>query len=173
MMHNTAIRKSFGLAILVALAGAASTATAATGSRFIWQLAPGVCGANNPANDVSLRRLPTGLKNASTGPVSVVCSMWGDDNNAVPMSVAYVYIKNEKTVGANMTCTMSAGTPYYGQVAITKTIYIAAGATSNFDWDGSDYGFSADIQWFNLQCSLPAGWSMRELQFGYSEDIGT
>jgi hypothetical protein len=158
---------------MVFLAGVATDATAATVDRTIMQLAPGVCGANNPVNDPSLRRLPTGLKNATTVNVSVVCNMWGDDATAAVMGYVFVYFKNEKTTSSSVTCTLSAGVPVYGQTTSTKSMTLAAGAVNFLAWNSADYGTDVNTQWVNLQCSVPAGWSMRELGVVYSENVGS
>jgi hypothetical protein len=171
-MRNSVVKNSLCLAVLVVLAGAQTEASAATVARSVMQLAPGVCGANNPANDVNLRRLPVGLKNAGTVSVSVVCSQWGDDNNSQAMGAAYIYFRTEKTTPATVTCTLSAGTPFYGQVASTKSLTLAGPTTGALVWTEADYGSSADTQWANIQCSVPAGWLMRELVFSYAENVG-
>jgi hypothetical protein len=151
---------------------AADTATAVTTTRTVGQLANGLCGANNPANDPNLRRLPTGLKNAGTTTVSVVCAQWADDTTAAVANSVVVYFKNDKTVGANVSCTLSMGVPYYGQVASTRSVYVAAGGTANILWDADQYGTNANQQWVNLQCSVPSAFTMREIFFSYDEDVG-
>jgi hypothetical protein len=171
-MFNALIKILLFLVGSLVLLGVSANAEATTVNRTILQLATGVCDANNPANDPNLRRLPNGLKNASAGSVSVVCSQWGDDNTASFMAYAVVWFKNEKAAGATVNCTLSAGTPFYGQTAITKSVYVAGGAEGSVTWDFNDYGFSSNMQWVNLQCSLPAGWSMRDIYFSYAEEVG-
>jgi hypothetical protein len=170
-MRKPSIRDSLRLFALVALLGAATAAPAATADRSIVQLAAGICAANNPANEPSLRRLPSGLKNATTSNVSVVCAQWGDDDTAAAMASATIGFKNEKTSGYSVTCTLSAGTPLHGQVASTKSLYLAGGATGAITWTTADYGTGPDMQWLNAQCSLPGGWKMQEVGFAYAEDV--
>jgi hypothetical protein len=172
-MNNRKLKTTLCSIALAALASVATNASAVTSQRVIMQLGPGSCGANNPANDQYLRRLPTGLKNATTTNISVVCSLWADDPSPAAMSFVGVFFKNEKATGSTVNCTLSAGTPYYGQIASTKSLYVAAGGTSQINWNTSDYGSGTDTQWVNVQCSVPAGWSMRELSYFYEEEVGT
>jgi hypothetical protein len=160
-------------AAALGLALASTPASATLSTRSIMQQASGICGANNPANDVYLRRLPTGLKSAGASNISVVCSLWGDDGSTQAASAAWVYIKNEKAVGANVYCTLAMGVPEYSQVTVTRTVYVPAGATSAVFWDTTAYGTSIDKQWVNLQCALPPGWSMTEIGMTYDENVGT
>jgi hypothetical protein len=159
----------------VALASALSPspASAATSNRAITQLATGICGANNPANDVYLRRLPTGLKNAGANNISVVCSLWGDDGTAQAATSMWVYFRNDKNVAGKVYCTLAMGVPEYSQVVVTGSIIVPAASSASFYYDTDDYGTSIDKQWVNLQCSLPPGYSMREVAMMYDEDIGT
>jgi hypothetical protein len=162
----------FALAtFVIALAPGASSA--ATVQRVIGQLANGLCGANNPANDPSLRRLLTGLRNVGTSNVSVVCSQWGDDYSTLAATSTVVYLRNDKATGANATCILAMGTPFHGQVTVTKTIYVAAGVAVPLSWTTVDYGTNVDMQFINLQCSLPPGFTMQEIGLQYDENIGT
>jgi hypothetical protein len=175
VMRNSTIRDSLFMVALVGAVGFAGTATdasAATVGRNIVQLAAGICDANNPVNDQYLRRLPSGVKNASTTNISVVCSLWGDDYTAAAMTGAGVYFKNEKTTAGTVTCTLQAGIPYYGQLARTKSLTIAAGGYDFIPWSTADYGTGTNMQWVNLQCSVPAGWNIREVYVLYNENVG-
>ena len=166
-------RTAFPLALAALFAAATpGLAAAASTQRFIVQLASGLCGANNPANDSSLRRLPSGLKNAGSSNVSVVCSQWGDDFATAPAYTAYVYFRNDRSGSYKVTCTLTMGTPNYSQVASTQTITIAAGATGHLQWTTADYGSDNNMQWVNLQCSVPPAFSMREVGFGFEQEIG-
>jgi hypothetical protein len=160
------------VATLVAVL-APATVDAATTQRSILQMAPGLCGANNPANDPYLRRLTNGLKNGGTTTVSVVCSLWGDSTATSYASMAYVYFKNDKTTGVNVNCTLSMGRPRDAQTAITRSTYVAAGAVASTVWTNADYGNDANKQWVNLQCSLPSGVVIREIGADMHEEIGT
>jgi hypothetical protein len=164
---------ALALAVLAGATPAPSHAT--TSQRNIAQLGVGLCGANNPANNTSLRRLVTGLRNVSAGNVSVVCGQWGDDNVASGYAnPVAVYFHNDRAAGYNVTCTLTMGVPNYGQVAYTRTSYIAAGASGSISWNGTDYGSqNLNAQWVNLQCSLPQSFTLQEVQFIYSEEVGT
>jgi hypothetical protein len=158
---------------LVAALAPANASAFTLATRTILEQAVGLCGANNPANDQYLRRLVTGLKNAGTSNVSVVCSQWGDDANAQAAQLAFANIRNDKPTGMNVYCTLTMGQPGYSQVAITKGIYVPANTTSTVSWNTSNYGTNEEQQWVNLQCALPPGYALREIGYVYDEDIGT
>jgi hypothetical protein len=162
------------LAALVLAASLASPAPAATQTRYIIQLAPGVCGANNPANDVSLRRLPTGLKNAGTSTVSVVCTLWGDDGTAAAATNVRVFFSNGKPTAATITCTLHMGLPVTFQTTSTKSANVAGYSSNNqLSWGTTDYGSDANAQWATLQCSLPPGFTLAEFNVNYEENVGS
>jgi hypothetical protein len=171
-MRNSSIRTSLTVAGVVLLAAGAATVSAATVSRTISQNAPGLCSANNPANQQYLRNLLGGLKNATTVSVSVVCSKVGDDQTVNAMNSAFVYFKNEKATSGTVTCTLAAGSPFYGQTNYTRSATIGGGGTGSIFWDTTDYGSSNHNQWVNIQCSLPAGWVMREVGSLFDENVG-
>ena len=168
-MRYTTPRNALLLAGLVVLTGTAVDASAAYVDRVLSQLAPGLCAANNPANEQYLRYLLSGLRNAGTANVSVVCSKVGDDLTGASMTQAYVYLLNNKATEGTATCTLASGSPYYGQVSYTKTVTVAAGLEGAAVWTTSDYGTSADNQWVNIQCSLPPGWTMQEVGSAFAE----
>jgi hypothetical protein len=171
-MRNTAVKYSLCLTGLVLLAGATTDASAATVGRTLSQLAPGLCNANNPANQDYLRNLLTGLKNATTVNVSVVCSKIGNDQATSAMSSVFVYFKNEKATSGTVSCTLAAGSPYWGQTNYTKSMTLAAGASNYIGWTVADYGSSTHNQWVNVQCSLPPGWNMQEVGSIFQEEVG-
>ena len=159
--------------VLAVLAGLLSgQAVAATTSRGITQVASGSCGANNPANDANLRRLPTGLRNVGTTAISVVCTQWGDEYGSTSPIYVYVFFRNEKTTTISVSCTLSQGIPYYGQVSTTRSISLGGGVVSSIQWDDAQYGTSWQQMAANLQGSLPPGVTMREIGFAYNENIG-
>jgi hypothetical protein len=159
------------LSLLALALAAASTAGADTFERQMVQVASGTCGANNPANDASLRRLVTGLKNSGTTTVSVVCTLMADHNNVEAPSLVYIYARNDKAVGGNISCTLTQGIPSSGQSATTRSVYVSAGGTQVLQWTQADYTGSSAMAEPNLQCSLPAGWSLQEVGYFYYETI--
>ena len=161
------------VAVAVAAVLVSGAAPAAVVTRDIVQLANGMCDANNPANEQYLRRLPTGLRNGGATPVSVVCSQWGDHYNAAAVKYVRVNFKNDKTVPTTVTCTLTMGTPMFGQVTSTKSEYASAGGgEAAIVWNTEDYGTDATSQWVNLQCSLPQAVTMREVFFRFDQDVG-
>jgi hypothetical protein len=140
--------------------------------RSVIQMAPGICGANNPANDTSLRRLSSGLRNTGTVTVSVVCTLWGDDSSPEAAVAANVYVRNDRASGANFTCTLTHGIPVYGQTTSTKTVYVAANSGGVLSWTPTDYGTGTNQQWVMVQCSLPQAMTIQEITSAYYEDVG-
>jgi hypothetical protein len=161
----------FAVAALVALSGVAP-ASAAVVTRDIVQLANGMCDANNPANEQYLRRLPTGLRNGGANTVSVVCAQWGDRYNAAAAKYVRVDFKSDKSVPTTITCTLTMGTPLFGQVTSTKSEYLAAGGETAIVWNTEDYGVDPSAQWVNLQCGIPQAVSMREVFYRFDQDVG-
>jgi hypothetical protein len=162
------------LAVAALVAAVASPPSSAmTATRNIVQVGSGLCAANNPTNNTSLRRLPQGLRNVGSVNVSVVCSLWGDDATAAAASAVAVYLRNEKTDGTHVTCTLTMGTPFYTQSASTKTTDLPGADGSQLEWSTADYGTDGDKQWVNLQCSLPPGIVIEEIHMAYAEDIGS
>jgi hypothetical protein len=157
----------------VAAALASPLASATTAPRNIVQVGSGLCAANNPANNTSLRRLPQGLRNVGSVNVSVVCALWGDDATAAAASAVAVYLRNEKSEGTHVTCTLTMGTANYTQVATTKTTDLPGADGSQLEWGTADYGSNADKQWVNLQCSLPPGIVIEEVHMAYAEEVGS
>jgi hypothetical protein len=149
-----------------------SAAPAGTLPRTLIQVGPGACNANNPANDTNLRRYPTGLRNVGTSTVSVVCTQWGDAGNAAAASNVTVYFRNPKSTGTYVTCTLTMGTPQYTQTAVTKQVDLPGADGAVLTWTTDDYGTNNDKQWANLQCGLPAGMVLEEIQVVSAEEIG-
>jgi hypothetical protein len=150
-----------------------SAAPAATVQRRIFQLAPGICGANNPANDSQLRRLANGLRNSGTSTISVVCTLWGDDGTVAAASAVQLYFGNNKATGATLACTLTMGLPLSSQTTSTKSQSVAGyGINALLEWNTGDYGTSGDAQWATLQCSLPPGITLNEISMTYLEDVG-
>ena len=145
---------------------------AASKTRTVMQLANGLCGANNPANDPKLRRLTSGLRNTDPANVSVVCSQWGDDATGSASSFVFVYFRNDKAVSASVSCTLTMGVPSYTTTTSTKSLSLAAGASNFIGWNTSDYGSDLNAQWVNLQCSVPQSFTMREIGFNIEEYVG-
>ena len=149
------------------------TTTAVTQDRKILQVATGLCGSNNPVNDQYLRRLPSGIRNSGTVNISVVCSQWADENTVGPASQVFAYFRNDKAVAYNVTCTLSEGIPFYGQVTSTKTVSVPAAGSDFISWSTADYGSADKSKWTNLQCSLPQAFTIREIGMTYPENVGT
>jgi hypothetical protein len=150
----------FVLAIGLAAALPAARAATTTETR---QLAPGVCSANNPANDASLRLLPaSGLRNAGTQNVSVVCSFAGNAAAGNAITWIQVRVRNDRAVEYPVTCTLWLGVPG-NNVASTQAQTLTANSDGQFFWDGTQYGSDALKQAVNLQCSLPQSFTLMDI----------
>jgi hypothetical protein len=148
--------------LVVGIAAGLPSAGAATTSE-LRQLAPGVCSANNPANDPALRLLPaSGLRNAGTQNVSVVCAVAGNAAAGNAITWIQVRVRNDRTADYPMTCTLWLGVPG-NNVASTQAATVSAGSDGQFFWDGTQYGNDALKQAVNLQCSLPQGFTLMDI----------
>jgi hypothetical protein len=166
--------RPLSVAALVLAAAVAPSAPAATAPRGIIQLAPGICGANNPANDAQLRRQSYGLRNVGTTTISVVCTLWGDDYTVAAATSVRLFASNGKATQASMSCTLHMGLPVNGQTTSTKVLTIPGyNSNSQLSWTTTDYGTSQDAQWVTLQCSLPPGFTIAEINMNYDENVGS
>jgi hypothetical protein len=172
-MSHTLIRLLPVLAVLMLAAPSADAVDVLTQTRTVIQLATGLCGANNPANEPKLRRLPSGIRNTDPANVSVVCSQWGDDAAISGSSYVFVYFKNDKAVNYTIACTLTMGVPSYTTTVVTKSVIVTAGTDNFIGFSPSDYGSDTNAQWVNLQCSLPQAFTMREIGFNTEENIGS
>jgi hypothetical protein len=164
--------RPLGLGLVLALVACfPASVGAATQQRLVLTIGSGICSANNPANEPNLRYLTTGVKNAGSTTISMVCAEWGDRlAGAAPTSV-YVIVANDRLSTVGVSCTLSQGTFAAGQVAVTKSVSIGAAAFETLTWTQSDYGASQNQQPLNLQCSLPPAGVLRDIGYYYDEPV--
>jgi hypothetical protein len=156
----------------LALALAAGSASAVTIERKPMQNATGLCDALIPSADSKLRRGPTYIKNIATEELSVIvaCSAPGDDY-ATGLLQFFAYFRNDSTITRTISCTMYAGSTYYGVTTSTKSVALAPGELYYLSWLPNTEFPAAAFQG-NVQCSLPRGTSIHEVGYKYRENVG-
>jgi len=152
------------------LALGAFDAQAVTRTRTFLQLSTGLCDAVIPSQDTDLRRYSTGIRNIGPGYVAVACSLLGDDYATGTLGQVFIYFQNHAAASQTVTCTLAAGTPFYGLSYHSKSMVLGAGGTSFLSWTAADY--PAGTQFANLTCSMPANSTAQEVALRYDEDVG-
>lgn len=155
---------------LVLALGAALDAQAVTRTRTFLQLSAGLCDAVNPVQDDLIRRYATGIRNIDTGYVTIACSLLGDDYATGGLGQVFIYFNNSDVASQTVSCTLAAGTPFYGLSFHTKSMVLASGATSFLSWTAADY--PAGTQFANLTCRMPTNSVAQEVALRYDEDVG-
>lgn len=168
------LKNTAGIAgLALALAVTAGSAFAATLERMPMQNATGLCDAMVPSNDAYLRRASTYIKNVAADERNVVvaCSAPGDDLSTGLLQF-FAYFRNDSSVTRTISCTMYAGSNYYGISTNTKQLVLAPGEVYFLAWVPTT-DFPASAFQGNLQCTLPRSTSIHEVGYRYREGIGS
>ena len=144
-----------GLAVLAAVAGIATSASAATALREKVSNATGICQAALPAFDGLIRKRPLAVQNEGTGHAFVTCSLTTDTtvSGGSGTELLILYLINNSAVAKTIDCTAVIGQALRGDTEFfPQSISVAAGGRDGMAWDNDGDGFSSPV---NVSCNLP------------------
>ncbi len=167
-------RSIAAIACALAMAAAGDAAQAVVRSHVTLVTAPGLCQAALPSFEGLIRKRPLAIQNEGATTAFVGCSLptQGDITGAT------VYLSSIDGAAHTVSCTGVSGyasnvaTPSYA----AKTISVAAnGAPQGAFWSTADFGGGARFPYyyFSLQCALPPGVGMNDLELRYNEETQT
>lgn len=162
------------LAVTIAASFAVPEANAADvlRSRAHRQMGAGSCEPFVPTTQV--RYNASGLRNAGTSSIYVVCSLLGpESNNGEGVSELGVTMRNTSTVAQTATCSARA---YHNgaQLASSKTKTAAPGEAISLNWFSSEFGIS-DLDRLGVPsftCAVGPGMTLESTQMLYQELVG-
>lgn len=137
-------------------------------------LAPGACQPFVPTS--SVRYNASGLSNAGTSLIYVVCSALGATDPAIEgeATTLNLVVTNNGSTTKTTNCTARPGSPVHlagGQLASPLSMDASPGETKILSWGPNDFG--APIGNANFTCALLPGMSINHLRITYREQVGT
>lgn len=170
-MKNTHL--AAGIAALIAMAGAAGTASAATVTRDYLSHGTANCQGALPVFETQLRKRPAALANEGTSTAFVTCDLDSINNGGTGTQAAGIFVTNRAGAdGVTISCTL-VDAVFTANAAFPKTSDpIAAGAIGSVNWSAAGDNAGGNFAAPAISCGLPAGVDISFVRFVYPEEVG-